>query len=152
MKALLVSAALRASAAGSTASMDGLECAWRQLAVDFAVGLVGLDVAVPVQEALAGSISGDLPSPVHCDYAPSPPAPATLAAAAADPAAGAAWLQADTILHVSPTATAGGDGTAAKPFTLASAKEAVRSIPRAHRPATTVLLASGRYSPGRVCH
>eukprot|EP01043_Picozoa_sp_COSAG02_P001239 COSAG02_NODE_26_length_51927_cov_61.213881_4_plen_110_part_00 len=51
------------TSATSVGVMDDsdVECAWRKLAVEFAVEQLGPHVAVPVQEVLAGSISGDLP-------------------------------------------------------------------------------------------
>lgn len=135
---LLLFAALAPTAAA--AHDDDLECEWRKLAVEFAVAQVGPHVAVPVQEALAGSISGDLPVPVHCDYPPTPPAAATQAEERPP------WLSAATqVLHVAPNPATPGDGSEAKPYTLLEAKAAVLAAPAGRRPATTLLLADGTY-------
>merc|ERR1711969_163254 len=124
---------------GSDGSTD-LECAWRRLAVEFATGLLGPHVAEPVQAALAGSISGDLPTPVHCEYPPAAPAPLQREGGAAP------WLSAARVLHVAPHPAAGGDGTAAKPLSLLAAQAVVRAVPPSARSGgTTVLLAGGTY-------
>lgn len=144
MMALLGAAAMAvggASAASVGVDDSDLECAWRKLAVEFAVEQLGPHVAVPVQEALTGSISGDLPVPTHCDYPP--PSPSSSSSRLDEQRA--PWLSATTVLHVTPDPATPGDGTAAKPFSLLEAKAAVLAMPMQARPAITVLLASGTY-------
>ena len=93
-----------------------------------------------VQAALAGSISGDLPTPVHCEY---PPAPAPLQR----DGAAAPWLSAARVLHVAPHPPAGGDGTAAKPLSLLAAQAAVRAVPPSTRAGGTTVCSTSRRRP-----
>lgn len=74
--------------------------------------------------------------------------PAEVAKAHMLPGQRGAWLDAEVVLHVSSTASGGGDGTEAKPLTLMEARDAVRSTERASRPATTVLLGGGEHLLG----
>ena len=108
------------------------DCAWRSLAVEYATQIAGVHVGPFVHDALEiGRLcpGGDAARPE--------PVP--------KPRPEGAWPDAEVVLHVSATADGDGDGSKARPFTLLQARDRVRSVERAQRPATTVLLGSGTH-------
>lgn len=109
------------------------DCAWRAVAVEYATKVAGAQVGPDVYDALEmGRLCPDGAT-----------RPAEVAKAHMLPGQTGAWLDVEVVLHVSATASGGGDGTEANPLTLMEARDAVRSTERASRPATTVLLGGG---------
>ncbi len=123
---------------GIPANARPTDCAWRAVAVDYATKVAGAQVGPDVHDALE----------IERLCRDGATRPAEVAKAHMLPGQHGAWLDAEVVLHVSATASGGGDGTEAKPLTLLEARDAVRSTERASRPATTVLLGGGNHFLG----
>jgi hypothetical protein len=150
---------------GIPADARPTDCAWRGVAVDYATKVAGAQVGCEMlhkparfcrhlqltrPRSLASLRRPDVHDALEIGRLCPDGArrPAEVAKAHMLPGQRGAWLNAEIVLHVSSTASGGGDGTEAKPLTLMEARDAVRSIERASRPATTVLLDGGEHFLG----
>eukprot|EP01051_Picozoa_sp_SAG22_P005294 SAG22_NODE_310_length_12645_cov_20.450183_1_plen_405_part_00 len=144
--------ALAAAVGPHNCGADGLDpsdrptdCAWRQLAVDYAAKTAGGHVAPAVHDAL--EIGRLCPKTAQHERPAELQKPHLLAA---PDEANMPWLAYERVLHVTADADGSGDGSSAgSPLTLLQARDAVRSHrdPRS-RPATAVLLHSGTHYLG----